>query len=324
MFDTHHDLLTKLYMSYLNNDFSFIEEWVKNYRSDNVRGLIANLYFMTIDEMKEECGENYYKDGDSVVEMFRISSELLKKYIPSDTLVLKSIEGCDYINVEDLEELKKLGLNSIMVTWNNKNKYGSGIKSDSGLTELGEKLISKAVELNIGIDLSHANERTFWDIVNYIKNNNLKANVYATHSNVRTLCDRPRNLKDEQIKAIGELGGFVSVMSHSGFVETNGTKEREKRLGTDDYLKYTRYLKERYVEHLKYVQRITGTVDAVCVSTDDMSFLELPSYSEGPLFNYSNVNSELRELLKGYYSDEEVEKIVYGNAYSHLKRLLEK
>lgn len=324
MFDTHYDMLSKIYMCYLNNDFSYIENWVKNYNFDNVKGLIVNLYFMSLDEMKEECGENYYKDGDSVIDMFRISTELLHKFIPSDIVVLTSIEGCDYLKDEnDLVELKKLGLNSIMIVWNNKNKFASGNKTKDGLTPLGEKLIRKAVELNIGIDLSHANETTFWDIVNLIKREKLKANVYATHSNVRTLCDRERNLKDEQIKAIQELGGFVGVMSHSRFIEYDGVEERNKRFGTPSYLEYREYLKDKYAKHLKYIYDLTGDITALCTSTDDMGFLELEEYKEGPIFEYSTINKELRKYLKKYFNDKEVEMIMYENAYNHLKPLLD-
>ena len=52
MIDLHFDLLTKLYISYLEKDFSFIEKFVKNYNKDNVSGVIANLCFMSKDEIK--------------------------------------------------------------------------------------------------------------------------------------------------------------------------------------------------------------------------------------------------------------------------------
>ena len=322
MFDTHYDLLTKLYISYKKNDFKYIENWMKNYKFDNVKGLIANLCFMSMEEMQEEYDINYYCNGDSVIDIFKTSVELLKQYIPKDIIVFTSIEGCDYLNDEnDLVTLKELGLNAILPVWNNKNKFGSGNRSDDGLTELGQKLISKAAELNIALDLSHTNEKTFWDIINYIKNNNLDANIYASHSNVRSLCDIKRNLTDDQIKAINDLGGFVGIMSNSGFVVFDGYNEREKRLGTADYEKYIEYLKYQYIKHIIYIHELTGNIESICVSTDNMSFCELDDYKETDIFNYETVASDLKERLLEYYTEEEVNKIMYDNAIKHLNKL---
>ena len=72
MFDLHYDLLSFCYVCYLKDDYTFLEEWKKNYRIDNVRGVVANLYFMSIPEMKEELHPSYYRKNISVVEMFRI------------------------------------------------------------------------------------------------------------------------------------------------------------------------------------------------------------------------------------------------------------
>ena len=72
MIDMHQDLLSILYYCYLKNDYSYIEEWVQNFRDDNVSGLLANLYFMNPEEMKKEIGDTKI----DVLEMFRISTEL--------------------------------------------------------------------------------------------------------------------------------------------------------------------------------------------------------------------------------------------------------
>ena len=321
MFDTHYDLLTKLYICYKRNDFSYIENWIKNYNLENVTGLIANLCFMSPKEMEEEYDVNYFKEGDSVIEVFRISTDLLRKYVPSNIKVYASIEGCDYLNDEnDLVTLKELGLDAIVPVWNCKSKFGSGNRSEDGLTPLGERLIDKAVELNLGIDLSHANEKTFWDIINYIKSNNLDAKVYASHSNSKSLCDVSRNLTDDQIKALGDLGGFVGVMSNSGFVDYKGYSKREEILGTPEYNEYIDFLKQKYVEHINHIIEITGNIESVCLSTDDMGFCELDDYKESPIFDYRSIGKGTRELLSNYYSEEEVNKIMYENAINYMNR----
>lgn len=104
MIDLHFDLLTKLYMCYLNNDFTYIEEFKKNIHEDNITGLIANMCFMSKQEMKDEYHKNYYNEEVSVIEMFIIVKELLNKYLPNNDIIM-SIEGCDYVNIEDLDKL---------------------------------------------------------------------------------------------------------------------------------------------------------------------------------------------------------------------------
>ena len=138
MIDLHYDLLSILYYCYLKNDFSYIEEVKKRISSSGVLGIVCNLYFMSKDEMKEEMGDKY--QDISVVEMFRISTKLFHEYFP-DVKAIFSIEGCDFVEREDLDELYSLGLRNILLVWNNKNKYGSGNRSDKGLTEEGKQFL---------------------------------------------------------------------------------------------------------------------------------------------------------------------------------------
>lgn len=326
MFDMHYDLLTKIYMCYKKNDFSFIEKWIKNYNFENVRGLIANMCFMSIDEMKEEYDINYYDENVSIAEMFKISTQILKQYLPDDIIVLNSIEGCDFLQVDDLIELKKIGLNAIAPVWNNKNKFGSGNRSLDGLTPLGEELINKAIELNIGIDLSHANEKTFFDIIEIIKQKRIEGLnpvVYASHSNVRNLSNHLRNLTDEQIISLSEVDGIIGIISHSNFTFKGSTDKRIELNGTDEYYKYMELLKREYVKHIIYVHKLIGDTKNIAVSTDDMTFVETDSYYlESPIFKYSTIYNDLKKLLLEYYPELIVDDILYNNAISKLNPLI--
>ena len=321
MFDMHYDLLTQLYMCYKKNDFTKVENWVKNYNQNNVKGLIANLCFESIPEMKEEYDENYYQPDVSVVEMFEIAVNLLKKYITDDIFILTSIEGCDFLdNVDDLEKLKELGLNAIVPVWNNKSKFGSGIRSEEGLTKLGEELIKKAIELNIAIDLSHANEKTFYDIIDIIKEskqNGINPIVYASHSNVRTLCDKLRNLKDDQIKALSSVDGVIGIFTNSGFIESGSTDKIVELLGTKEHDIYMEYLRDKYIEHILYALKLVGSVDKIAIGTDDMKFSGGDiCYQHSDVFNYESIDHDLREKLKKYFSEEDIEKMVFKNGFN--------
>ena len=300
MIDLHHDLLSIMYYCYIRDDYSYLEDWIKNFREDNVSGLLANLYFMNPEEMKKEIGDREI----NVVEMFKISTELFKKYLPNEKVIF-SIEGCDYIkDTNELEELYNLGLRNILLVWNNPNKYGSGNRSDYGLTPEGKEFISKAIDLGISIDLSHMNKNTFYDTIELIKEKQSlgkEVKVIASHSNCFSLCNHMRNLDDDQIKELGNVGGLLGLVSYSEFVSDNNSN-----------------LKEKYLEHINHAVSILG-IDRVCVSSDDMNFCKALFDEEFLMtFDYSNINKEVRELLSTKYSEEDIDKIMYKNIYNKL------
>lgn len=319
MIDLHFDLLTKLYTSYLENDFTFIKEFVKNYNKDNVTGVIANMCFMSKSEMEEEYSKHYFDDSVSVVDMFLVSKMLLEEYLDSDIKYILSIEGCDYVDINDLDTLKELGLKAIVPVWNEKNRYGSGNRSDIGLTKEGVKFIWHAFELGLGVDLSHANKKTFDDIIDVAKiaaSTELDPIIYASHSNCYSLCDRDRNLTDEQLLKIKELDGVVGLFSNRGFVYKDSFKNK-----TDNEL-----VKERYLSHIKHVENLFGGIDNICLSTDDMTFCsdKDPDYKLCPIFNYSSIKNDLLTLLSKEYSKEDINKLLYKNAMKLFNRINKK
>lgn len=300
MFDAHYDLLTILYCCYLKDDFSYVEKLQEDLTS--VSSLIANLYFMSKEEMKDEL---QIEDID-ILEMFKISTNLFEKYFP-DKLVIYSIEGCDYIKDEDeLEKLYNLGLRNILLVWNNENKYGSGNRSSKGLTALGKNFIKKAVSLGISIDLSHMNKNTFWDsieLLKILKNDGYKVKVIASHSNSYSLCQNKRNLDDLQIKAIKDLSGMIGLVGYGPFINKNEEN-----------------LEESYLNHIKHVESIIG-IDNVMIATDNMEFaIVLFNIDEDiSLLSHKNIKKDLTNILKNYYNEEEINKIIRING----ERLIE-
>lgn len=302
MIDLHHDLLSIMYYSYLRNDYSYLEEWIKNFNDDNVSGLLANLYFMSLDEMEFELGTKEF----NVVEMFKKSVELFKKYLPLEKVIF-SIEGCDYIkNVHELEELYDLGLRNILLVWNCPNKYGSGNRGDYGLTDEGKEFLIKAIDLGISIDMSHMNKNTFYDTIELIKKQkslgkNVK--VIASHSNCFEICHHERNLDDEQLKALKSVDGLLGLVAYGPFVSDTENDD----LGI------------RYLEHIERAVSILG-IDNVGVSTDDMVFAkELFNEDFGKMvFDYKTVKADLEKLLSQKFTTKEIEKIMYKNVYDKL------
>ena len=257
MIDLHYDLLSILYYCYKKNDFRYIKKLQEYYKENNVRGVVANLYFMNEEEMKEEMKELF--EPIDVVERFRISTTLFRKYFPNLNAVY-SIEGCDFIQgPEELEKLYQLGLRNILLVWNNKNRYGSGNCSSDGLTKEGRVLLRKAIDLGISIDLSHMNPKTFSDTVLFLKEEKQKGRditVIVSHSNCYDLYPHVRNLSDEQLLSIKEFSPVVGLVSYGPFVSSSENREN---------------LMRKYVEHLVHVRDLLG-IDSVGVSTDDMKF----------------------------------------------------
>src|SRR5699024_939095 len=116
--------------------------------------------------------------------------------------VLLGLEGLSGIgeDVDLIYSLYHLGFRLMSLTWNEQNHLATGAGGDinRGLTDLGKKAIKIINELGIILDVSHANDKSFWDIAN-----TASKPFIASHSNSRAICNVPRNLTDEQIKFIG-------------------------------------------------------------------------------------------------------------------------
>lgn len=310
MFDFHYDLLTQLYISYLNQDFNEVKKFCQSFREENVKAVIANLCFETEEEMKLEYHKNYWDPNVGIKEMFQIAISLVSKFVAPEISVYYSIEGCDFVEIEDLEELYQMGLRSILPVWNHANQYGSGSRTKLGLTEKGRLLIQKAVELGIAIDLSHMNQKTFFDTLNEIERLQKvgkKVIFFASHSNVRTICDRERNLTDEQLLRLHQLGGKVGIFSNRNFVIE---KALSKNIGIEE-------LKTAYLNHIIYTDQLLGGIDSIVLSTDDMgwdaAFANDPDFSLLAIYSYPTIQKEICKTLGNYYTEEQIEKMLYKN-----------
>jgi membrane dipeptidase len=145
------------------------------------------------------------------------------------------IEGAEAIdaNFELLDVLYEAGLRSLGPVWSRPNAFGHGVPfrcpsspdTGPGLTQLGKALIGTCNRLRILIDLSHLNERGFWDVA-AISN----APLVATHSNAHAISPHSRNLTDRQLAAIGQSGGFVGVNFASSFLRPDGRQDKDTPL----------------------------------------------------------------------------------------------
>ena len=163
------------------------------------------------------------------------------------------IEGAEAIdsNFELLDVLHEAGLRSLGPVWSRSNAFGHGVPfrcpsspdTGPGLTDLGKELIRACNQLQILIDLSHLNERGFWDVA-AISN----APLVATHSNAHALSPHSRNLTDKQLAAIRETGGLVGVNFATSFLRPDGRHDANTPA-------------DLIIEHLEYILEHVGEDD---------------------------------------------------------------
>jgi len=312
MIDTHYDLLSICYSCYIKNDYRKIRNISEEIKSSGVKCIFANLYFMSKEEMEHELGKNYYQENISVLEMFKISKKILNDFLPNTNFIY-SIEGCDYVEIENLDELYEEGLRSIALVWNNQNKYGSGNRSDIGLTNEGKEFLNKAIDLGIGIDLSHANGKTFNDMIILIKKRKSEGKeviCYASHSNSKSLYESNRNLSNAQLLQLKEVNGLVGVFSNRFFITNHSNKQIQRT---------------EYMKHINYIASIVG-LDKVMVSTDDMRFAADIDYeyNTAPIYDYKTIYKDLVNDLRDYFGKTYIEDILYNNAQNKIvDKLLE-
>lgn len=135
--------------------------------------------------------------------------------------VILSFEGAGPIEdaVELLGTFWRLGLRCIGLTHDFRNHLADGVRTGSagGLTDLGREAVREMCRLGIVIDVSHLNDAGFWDVVD-----ESAAPIHASHSNCRALCAHPRNLTDDQMRAIAQSGGVVGVHALQALVTDAG------------------------------------------------------------------------------------------------------
>jgi membrane dipeptidase len=121
-----------------------------------------------------------------------------------------AIEGAEPLEGDPgaFEEWYDRGVRSMSLTWNHENEFAGGIESPNrGLTAKGRALIRRIHELGVLLDLAHASEQSWRDVLVE------EVPFSVTHAGCRAVCDHPRNLADWQLEALAERGGVVGMMA---------------------------------------------------------------------------------------------------------------
>lgn len=229
--------------------------------------------------------------NESDICIVRNSDDIHKAKLNGKLGAILAIENSEAVerSLHILRCLYNLGVRSIGLTHNPNTWASTGNdegETGGGLTKFGIQLVKEMNNLGIIVDVSHISERGFWDVLD-VSN----APIIASHSNCKTLCNHPRNLTNEQLKAITANGGVVGITFVPGFITEDGWQNNPPFAQLINHIEYA--IDIAGIEHVGIGSDFDGGGDLLKDAT------EYPKISEG--------------LKERGYSDEAIQKVLGGN-----------
>ncbi|MDR1565215.1 MAG: dipeptidase [Oscillospiraceae bacterium] len=262
--------------------------------------------------------EEYFKGMNPIslfekcLAIFNKEAEENPDFIPirssEDILASEGKQGCRAIltvengsaaggTIEGLERLYASGVRMMTLTWNGKNELGEGSLNPNaeGLTPFGKAAVSRMNELGMIVDVSHLSDRGFYDVAE------IAAKPFiASHSNAHKIAPVPRNLTDEQIGVIRNLGGLIGLNFYHSFIKPDSDTVTQ-----DDLL--------RHIEHF-----MEQGCEKTLAMGSDFDGADMPPFIRG--IDYME---ELHEaLLRRNYSESLVNDIFCENALRFFQMMI--
>ena len=241
--------------------------------------------------------EEMVRQNADAVGIARTPEELYALKAANKRAVMLGIEN-GYAIGKDLsliETFRKRGVVYMTLCHNGDNDIcdsaRKGHDEHGGLSEFGRDVIREMNRVGMMIDLSHAHENSFWQALELSQ-----TPIMCSHSSCRALCDHPRNLTDEQMKALAERGGVMQVTIYDGFLRKEGGAS------IDDV-----------VRHINHAVKVMG-IDHVGIGTDFDGDGGVPGIA-----NASEVINLTRRLMAEGYSETDLRKL-WGENFLHLMR----
>jgi membrane dipeptidase len=256
---------------------------------------------------------------------------------------LMGIEGGHSIenDIRLLRDFYRLGVRYMTLSWSNTNDWADSsgdidnpkIPHHNGLTDFGRQVVLEMNRLGMMVDISHVADKTFWDTIA-----TTKAPVIASHSSARALCNAPRNMTDDMLRAVATNGGVVDVNFFSGFLDQNywnaaGAQKKEQDAATRAYLeklkadgkqvtfadedRITREWMAKIprppltvlIDHIDHIAKVAG-VDHVGLGSD---FDGVSGATPAGMDSAADLPKITQALLDRGYTPEDIHKILGGN-----------
>ena len=190
--------------------------------------------------------------------------------------------------LENLQHFAERGIVYMTLCHNGDNDIcdsARGNHTHNGVSAFGRQVISEMNRLGIMVDMSHAGEKSFYDALELSTQP-----IVCSHSSCRALCDHPRNLTDQQMRALAQKGGVMQVTLYNGFLVKDGEATIEDAM-----------------RHLQHAIQVMG-IDHVGLGTDfdgDGGIRGLANSSE--LIHFT------RQLMARHFNEDDIQKIWGGN-----------
>jgi membrane dipeptidase len=246
-------------------------------------------------------------------------------------------------SLDRLRELHAHGARYLTLTWNNGvpwagSSIGAGGTRTGGLTDFGRDVVHEMNRLGMFVDVSHVSDSTFFDAIAASS-----VPVIASHSSARAINAVPRNLSDDQLRAIARNGGVVNVNFYSRFIDPEYRRrieevEEQVRIaraapagGADSATRAARIAAMRdslaaaipatpfgvLIDHIDHVARVAG-IDHVGLGSDFDGVTALPMGME----DVTRLPRIAQALLDRGYGEEDVKKILGGNMLRVMEQVL--
>jgi membrane dipeptidase len=348
--DTHNDVISTVVMRGMNMESDLTGKAHTDYARLRKSGIDVQVFAIFSDERfgKDTAFKYANIEIDSVYAFRnRHPHEMRMVYTPADLEkavslkqlgVMMGLEGGHMIedNLQYLDSLYKRGVRYMTLTWNNSTSWASsawdettGKVTNKGLNDFGKQVVKRMNTLGMMVDLSHVGEKTFYDVMAITSKP-----VIVSHSCAWSLCPVPRNLKDDQIKAIAKNRGVVHVNFYSGFIDSTYNKRKNEMIASHAVeadslkaLKKPNYEIEEYMmmkypaeaealrpplsmlmDHIDHIVKLAG-VDHVGLGSDfdgiESSPKELDDVTSFPVI--------AKALKERGYSKKDITKILGGN-----------
>jgi len=347
--DTHNDALTACIEKKVSldqdltginhSDLNRFKEGGLDYQLFSVwcDGNKANPYAWAIREM-DTLDAVAARNPDKIV--VAKSWKAIQKALKENKIVAQfGVEGGHMIedSIDRLDTFYKRGVRYMTLTWNNSPSWASShmdekdvnYKGPIGLTAFGKDIVRRMNKLGMIVDISHVGETTFWDAIK-----TTTKPVIASHSNAYSICPVTRNLKDDQIKAVGKNGGVIHLNFYSAFVDSTFEKKEglfriKHKVEMDSILKsgiqkeYAQsILADKYpleseankpdieilMKHFDHIVKLIG-IDHVGIGSDFDGIESAPKQLKTVL-DYPKFTQAL--IARGY-SNKDIAKVLGGN-----------
>ncbi len=234
--------------------------------------------------------EKQVADSNGIAAIAKTVSDLRENKKQGKRSIMLGIENGHALegDLKNVDYFANRGITYITLCHNGDNDVCDscrGKQTFGGLSDFGKQVVKEMNRLGILVDLSHAGEQTFYDCIR-----ESEKPIVCSHSNCRSICDHPRNLTDDQMRALAESGGIMQITMYPGFLQKDENATILNALA-----------------HLKHAISIMG-IDHVGIGTDFDGDGGVPG-----LRNASEMVNLTRFLIKEGYTDEEIEKIWGGN-----------